>query len=55
MAHWLYLIHPPRERFIETISAEEAVIMGEQHWPYLARLFAEGTLILAGPTWGQSR
>lgn len=53
MAHWLYFIHPPRERFIETISSEEAAMMGEEHSPYLARLLAEGTLILAGPTWGQ--
>lgn len=53
MAEWLYLIHPPRERFIETMTLEEAAIMADQHAPYLARLFDEGTLILAGPTWGQ--
>lgn len=53
MAHWLYLIHPPRERFIETITAEEAAIMGGEHSSYLDKLFGEGTLILAGPTWGQ--
>lgn len=52
MAEWLYLIHPPREDFIATISKEEAAIMGEKHSPYLAGLLEAGTLILAGPTWG---
>ena len=53
MAHWLYLLHPPREHFLETITPSEAAIMGDQHSPYLARLLDEGILILAGPTWGQ--
>lgn len=53
MAEWLYFIHPPRERFIETITPEEAAIMAEEHSPYLARLLDDGVLILAGPTWGQ--
>ena len=53
MAQWLYLVHPPRERFIETITPDEAAIMSERHSPYLAELFEAGTLILAGPTWGQ--
>src|SRR5689334_11732269 len=53
MAQWLYLIHPPRESFIDTITAEEAAIMGGEHSAYLERLLEEGTLILAGPTWGQ--
>lgn len=52
MAEWLYLIHPPRDDFVETITAEEAAVMGEQHFPYLSRLFEEGTLLLAGPTLG---
>ncbi len=53
MAQWLYFIHPPREDFIGTITPDEAAIMGEQHSPYLSQLFEAGTLILAGPTWGQ--
>ena len=53
MAQWLYLIHPPREDFIATITPEEAEIMQDGHSAYLARLHAEGILILAGPTWGQ--
>lgn len=53
MDTWIYFIHPPRENFIETISAEEAAVMSGPHSDYLAHLFAEGSLILAGPTWGQ--
>jgi uncharacterized protein YciI len=53
MATWLYLIHPPREDFIATITPDEAALMGEQHSPYLAGLLEQGVLILAGPTWGQ--
>ena len=53
MAHWLYLLHPPREDFIATITPEEAAIMGGEHSAYLERLFDAGTLVLAGPTWGQ--
>jgi uncharacterized protein YciI len=53
MAEWLYLIHPPREDFIATITEDEAAIMRDLHSPYLASLLDAGTLILAGPTWGQ--
>lgn len=53
MATWLYFIHPPRENFIATISADEAAVMSGPHSSYLAQLLEEGTLILAGPTWGQ--
>jgi uncharacterized protein YciI len=53
MAHWLYFIHPPRENFIETIKPEEAAIMGGAHSDHLQRLFDDGVLVLAGPTWGQ--
>jgi uncharacterized protein YciI len=53
MAAWLYFIHPPREDFIETISDEEAAVMSGPHSDYLAQLYADGVLVLAGPTWGQ--
>lgn len=53
MDAWLYFIHPPRENFIETISAEEAAVMSGPHSDYLAQLFADGILVMAGPTWGQ--
>ena len=52
MAEWIYFVRPPRENFVATISEEESAIMREQHFPHLARLFAEGTLLMAGPTFG---
>lgn len=53
MAAWLYFIHPPRENFIATITDAEAAVMSGPHSAYLAQLLTDGTLILAGPTWGQ--
>lgn len=53
MAEWLYLLHPPREDFIETITDDEREIMMGAHSAYLSGLFDKGVLILAGPTWGQ--
>jgi uncharacterized protein YciI len=52
MAEWLYLIHPPRENFVETITEDEAAVM-HTHADHLAALLEEGTLILAGPTFGR--
>src|SRR3954451_16042052 len=52
MTEWIYLIHPPREDFVATITAEEAAIM-HTHADYLASLLERGTLILAGPTFGR--
>ncbi len=49
----MYLVHPPRPDFIATITPEEGAIMAGAHSDYLTRLFEEGTLVLAGPTWGQ--
>jgi uncharacterized protein YciI len=51
MAEWIYFIHPPRERFVETITAEEGATMGV-HRAHLQSLFEAGTLIMAGPTFG---
>ena len=51
MAEWLYFLHPPRDRFAETMTEAEAGVFG-QHFAYLEGLLAEGTLILAGPTLG---
>jgi uncharacterized protein YciI len=53
VAQWLYLLHPPRADFIATITPDEAAIMAGEHSAYLERLLEQGTLILAGPTWGQ--
>jgi uncharacterized protein len=52
MAEWILFLHAPRERFAETMSDEEGRIMGE-HFVRLQRLYAEGAMILVGPTLGQ--
>lgn len=52
MAEWIYFIHPPRENFVETITEDEVAIM-QVHAGHLAELHQRGTLILAGPTFGQ--
>ena len=51
MAEWLYLIHPPREHFVDTITPDEVAIM-QEHSEHLAALLEQGVLILAGPTFG---
>ena len=52
MPSWIYFLHPPRENFVATISDEEAAIMAGQHYAYLSQLFQDGTLVLAGPSFG---
>jgi uncharacterized protein YciI len=51
MAEFVYFIHPPREDFAATMTAEEQAVWGE-HFVRLQQLLAEGTLVLAGPTLG---
>ncbi|MCW2785469.1 MAG: hypothetical protein JWP74_1986 [Marmoricola sp.] len=51
MAEWIYFIHPPRERFVETITDDEIAVMGT-HRAHLAGLLDAGVLVLAGPTLG---
>lgn len=52
MSEWIYFIHPPRERFVETITEDETAIM-VTHAGHLAELHRRGVLILAGPTFGE--
>jgi uncharacterized protein YciI len=52
VSEWIYLIHPPRERFAETMTDAENEVWG-RHWERIQRLFAEGTIILVGPTFGR--
>lgn len=52
MSEWIYFIHPPREDFVATITEEEAGIM-QVHAAHLDELHRQGTLILAGPTFGR--
>jgi uncharacterized protein YciI len=51
MPEWIYFIHPPREDFAATMTAEEEAVWGV-HFERLQELVAAGTLILAGPTLG---
>ena len=51
MAEWIYFLHPPRDRFAETMTDDERAVFGE-HFVHLQRLLADGVLVLAGPTMG---
>ena len=51
MTAWIYFIHPPRENFAATMTAEEEAVWS-RHFAQLQGLLADGRLILAGPTLG---
>ena len=51
MSEWIYLLHPPREDFAATMTAEEVAVWAV-HFERLKSLLARGTLVLAGPTLG---
>jgi uncharacterized protein YciI len=51
MAEWVYFIHPPRDNFAATMTAEEQAVWAV-HFERFQRLLAEGTIILVGPTLG---
>jgi uncharacterized protein YciI len=52
MAEWIYFLHAPRENFAATMTEAEREVWG-RHFERLQRLFAEGTIILVGPTLGE--
>ena len=52
MGEWIYFIHPPREYFAETMTEAEEAAWG-RHWDRIQRLYAEGRIILVGPTLGR--
>jgi uncharacterized protein YciI len=52
MAEWIMFLHAPRARFAATMSDEEQRIMAE-HFERLQRLYADGTMVLVGPTLGE--
>jgi uncharacterized protein YciI len=52
VASWIYFIHPPREDFAATMTDAEMETWG-RHWARLQRLFAEGQIVLVGPTLGR--
>jgi uncharacterized protein YciI len=51
MAEWIYFLHPPRDDFAATMTADEKRAW-EAHFEHLKRLLAQGTLVMAGPTLG---
>jgi uncharacterized protein YciI len=53
VAAWIYFIHPPRENFAATMTSDEQAVW-RVHFERLQRLLSDGTLILAGPTLGET-
>ena len=51
MAEWIYFIHPPRDDFAATMTAEEEAVWAV-HFERFQRAMADGMLILVGPTLG---
>jgi uncharacterized protein YciI len=51
MAEWIYFIHPPRDDFAETMTAEEEAVWAV-HFERFQQALADGMLILVGPTLG---
>ena len=52
MAEWIYFLHPPREDFAATMTAEEEAVWAV-HFERFQRAMADGMLILVGPTFGR--
>jgi uncharacterized protein YciI len=52
MAEWIYFIHPPRQDFAATMTAAEVEVW-DRHWERIKRLYAEGSIVLVGPTLGR--
>lgn len=53
MPEWIYFIHPPREDFAATTTAEEEAAWAV-HFERFKRMHAEGSIILVGPTLGRT-
>jgi uncharacterized protein YciI len=51
MPEWVYFLHPPREDFAATMSAEEAAAFND-HFEWLDGLLEKGLLVMAGATGG---
>jgi uncharacterized protein YciI len=52
VSEWVFLMHPPRDDFIATMSGAERAAF-EEHAAWLRTLLADGVLIAAGPCLGQ--
>jgi len=53
MAEWIYFIHPPRSNFAATMTEPEKAAWA-RHFERLQRMLADGVLVLAGPTLGET-
>ena len=51
MSEWIYFIHPPRDDFAATMTADERAVWSV-HFERFERMLADGSLILVGPTLG---
>jgi uncharacterized protein YciI len=52
VSEWIYFIHPPRDDFAATMTADERAVWAT-HFERLQRLQHDGVLVLAGPTLGR--
>lgn len=52
MGEWVFLMHPPREDFMATMSDAERAAF-DTHAAWLRQLLADGVLIAAGPCLGR--
>jgi uncharacterized protein YciI len=48
----VYFLQPPRDNFAATMTAAEQEVWG-RHFARLQHLYAEGTIVLVGPTLGE--
>jgi uncharacterized protein YciI len=51
VAEWICFLHAPRENFAATMTEHEQQVFAE-HFARLQRLFADGVVVLVGPTLG---
>lgn len=51
MSQWIYVMQPPRDDFMATMTAEEHAAL-DDHREWLTRLDSTGALLLAGPCLG---
>lgn len=52
MAEWVFLMHPPRDDFIATMTDDERSAF-DAHAAWLRQLLADGLLIMSGPCLGK--
>jgi uncharacterized protein YciI len=53
MSEWIDFIHPPRDDVAATMTSEQREVWAV-HFERLQRLFAEGRIVLVGPTLGRT-